>query len=310
MLVKPDLIQFAGVGSSPWVNAGETLNKGIEVMLGWRNVHNDFRYDVSVNMARNKNELVKYREDKDFEMHGNHIRSVLYPLRSEVGSPFRSFYLIESAGIFQSDAEAQAYVGPDGTPIQPNAQAGDLKFVDRNNDGAIDFEDKRIVGNAYPDFTYGANIALAYKNFDCNIFFQGVQGVDLFAGYKFAAYQPPGQGYNLLKDAMDAWSPTNTGSTIPRATLIDPNNNYDKESDWYLEDGSYLRLKNFTLGYSIPASVLNVANISRLRVYFTSQNLLTFTKYKGFDPEVGEYGLDMMKYPQSRTFMFGANINF
>jgi hypothetical protein len=109
---------------------------------------------------------------------------------------------------------------------------------------------------------------------------------------------------------MDAWSPTNTGSTIPRSTLIDPNNNYDKESDWYLEDGSYLRLKNFTLGYTIPASVSNAVRISGIRLYFTSQNLLTFTKYKGFDPEVAEYGLDMMKYPQSRTFMFGANINF
>ena len=142
------------------------------------------------------------------------------------------------------------------------------------------------------------------------MFFQGVQNVDVFAGYKFSAYQPPGQGYNLLKDAMDAWTPTNTGSDIPRLTLIDANNNYDKESDWYLEDGSYLRLKNFTLGYTLPENVLKMTGTSKLRVYFTSQNLLTFTKYEGFDPEVGESGIDMLKYPQSRTFMFGANISF
>jgi len=309
MLVRPELIQFAGVGNSPWVNAGETKNTGIELMLGWRYDIGNFDYDVLLNIAHNKNELVKYKAGKDFEMHGDNVRSALYPFRSEIGYPFYSFYLIEYAGIFQSDEEAAGYVDNLGNRIQPNAKAGDMKFVDRNSDGKIDFNDKRICGDYYPDLTYGMNISLSYKNFDCSMFFQGVQNVDIFTGYKFSTYMPT-QGYNMLAKAQDAWSPTNKGSDIPILQLVDANRNYSTESDWYLEDGSYLRLKNFTLGYNLPGRLLSFAGVSRFRVYFSSQNLLTFTKYEGFDPEIGENGLDMMKYPQSRTFMFGANISF
>lgn len=308
MLVQPSLIQFAGVDNAPWINVGEVQNKGFEFMVGWNDKAGDFKYGVSLNLSHNTNELVKYTDDKDFEIHSNNVRSVLYPFRSEVGQPLYSYYLIKTDGIFQTDSEAQAYT-QDGEMIQPNAQAGDLKFVDFNNDGKIDSEDKQFCGDYYPDFTYGLNFSLSYKNWDCNLFFQGVQNVEIFAGYKLSTYQPT-QGYNLLDKALNAWSETNTGSGIPKLQLIDSNRNYSTESDWYLEDGSYLRLKNVTIGYTLPEKVTNIIGTSRVRLFFTGQNLLTFTKYDGFDPEVGSNGLDMMKYPQSRTLMFGANINF
>ncbi len=308
MLVQPSLIQFAGVDNAPWINVGEVQNKGFEFMVGWNDKAGDFNYGVSFNLSHNKNELVKYTDDKDFEVHSNHVRSTLYPFRSEVGQPLYSYYLIKTDGIFQTDQEAQQYA-KDGEMIQPNAKAGDLKFVDYNNDGKIDSDDKQFCGDYYPDFTYGLNFSLSYKNWDCNLFFQGVQNVEIFAGYKLSTYQPT-QGYNLLDNALDAWSETNTGSDIPKLQLIDSNRNYSTESDWYLEDGSYLRLKNLTIGYTLPAKFNDIIGTSKVRLFFTGQNLLTFTKYEGFDPEVGSNGLDMLKYPQSRTFMFGANINF
>lgn len=308
MLVQPSLIDFAGVRNAPWLNVGEVENKGIEVMAGYRDRVGDFRYNVSVNVAHNQNELVKYTDTKDFEIHGDHVRSVLYPFRSEVGQPLYSYYLIKTDGIFQSDAEAQAYT-KDGQMIQPNAKAGDLKFVDYNSDGRIDSEDKQFCGDYYPDFTYGINMMFEYKNWDMNLLFQGVQNVDVFAGYKFSAYKPT-QGYNVLSEALEAWSPSNTDTDIPRLTLIDENHNYSTESDWYLEDGSYLRLKQFSLGYTLPVRVTNFLGGAGIRLFATGQNLLTFTKYKGFDPEVGENGLDMLKYPQARTIMLGANLNF
>ncbi len=308
MLVRPSLIQFAGVNNAPWVNVGEVENKGLELMLGYHDKAGDFKYDISFNVSNNKNELVKYTETKDFENHGNHVRSVLRPFRSEVGQPLYSYYLIKNDGIFQSDAEAQAHV-KDGNMIQPNAKAGDLKFVDFNNDGKIDGDDKQFCGDYYPDLTYGFNFSFQYKNWDCNMLFQGVQNVDVFAGYKLSTYQPT-QGYNVVTEALNAWSTSNTGSDIPKLQLIDENHNYSTESDWYLEDGSYLRLKNLSVGYTLPQEITQKIGTSKIRFFLTGQNLLTITKYDGFDPEVGENGLDMMKYPQSRTIMVGANINF
>ena len=308
MLFPLELSQFSGVDNYPWDNVGSVKNRGYELMLGWRDQAGEFKYDVSINMAHNTNELLALSSETDFQMHGDHVRSTLRPYRSEVGQPLYSYYLIENDGIFQSDAEAQAYT-KDGEMIQPNAKAGDLKFVDLNDDGTIDSDDKRFCGDYYPDFTYGLNISLGYKNFDCSMFFQGVQGVDIFAGYKLTTYKPT-QGYNLLAEGKNAWSVDNKGADIPRLQMQDPNNNYSTESDWYLEDGSYLRLKNFNLGYTLPNQLLSASGISKLRLYIASENLLTITGYKGFDPEVGEKGLDMMKYPQARTFMIGANISF
>ena len=308
MLAQPELSNFAGVSQAPWINVGEVENKGFEFLLGWNDKVGNIKYRISANASHNTNELIKYTDTKDFEVDGTHMRYTLYPFRSEVGQPLYSYYLVKTDGIFQSDVEAKAYQ-KNGNMIQPNAKAGDIKFVDYNNDGVINSDDKQFCGDYYPDFTYGINLSVEYKNWDFTAMLQGVQGVDIFAGYKLTTYMPT-QGYNVLTNALDAWSPTNTGTDIPRLTMLDENHNYSTESDWYLEDGSYLRLKNLVVGYTIPASITNKFGVSKIRLFATGQNLITITGYSGFDPEVGNYGMDNMKYPQARTIMVGANINF
>ncbi len=171
-----------------------------------------------------------------------------------------------------------------------------------------------MVGNPYPSFTYGFSFNASYKNFDLNLFAQGVQGNKLFNGLRYLTLQASvsGQNYNMLREILNAWSPTNTGGTIPRISQTDANSNFGNTSDWFIENGSYLRIKNVTLGYTLPESLTKRIKLNSLRIYVTANNLLTFTKYSGFDPEVGmdEQGIDKGRYPQARGLFAGINVNF
>jgi TonB-dependent starch-binding outer membrane protein SusC len=234
----------------------------------------------------------------------------LRPLRSQVGQALYSFYVYENAGIFQSEEEINAYVGPSGSLVQPLAKPGDLKFVDQNGDGKLNESDKVFKGNAFPDFTYGLNANFEYKGFDLSFFFQGVQNVEVFNGLKSSTLMPT-QGYNMLADIKDAWTPENRDSNIPRVSVKDENGNFGTTSDWYIEDASYLRLKNLTLGYTVPNALTSKIGLSNLRFYFTGTNLLTLTDYSGFDPEViVDNGIDVGRYPQARSYILGLNLQF
>ncbi|UZR97544.1 SusC/RagA family TonB-linked outer membrane protein [Chondrinema litorale] len=302
----------AGVDYNSWTNNKQVKNKGWEISLGYNHQsQSDFQFSINANLSHVKNEVVAMG-DVEYETYDNNVRYTLYPIRSQVGQPVYSFYVYETDGIFQSNDEVSAYTGPDGNLVQPYAKAGDLKFVDQNGDGELDDDDKVFKGNAFPEFTYGLNANFAYKGFDLSLFFQGVQNVNLFNGLKLSTLMPT-QGYNMLSDIKDAWSPTNTGSDIPIVSVTDENNNFGTVSDWYIEDASYLRLKNLTLGYTIPSSAIEKAGMSSLRVYFTATNLLTFTDYTGFDPEVDAVtnkGIDVGQYPQSRSYILGLNVQF
>jgi hypothetical protein len=162
------------------------------------------------------------------------------------------------------------------------------------------------MGAAFPKLTYGFSASANWKNWDLSLFFQGVSGVKLFHAFKESTLNAAEQGYNRWDKILDAWSTTNTGSDIPRISASDANKNFGTISDWYLEDGDYLRLKNLTLGYSFPKTPWQ----GKLRVYVSGENLLTFTKYSGMDPEVGGNGLDAGQYPVSRVISFGAKVNF
>jgi hypothetical protein len=226
-----------------------------------------------------------------------------------VGQPLYSYYLIPSQGLFQSDQEAAGYTTADGKRIQPNAKAGDLKFQDVNGDGVINDNDRVYLGNAMPKRTYGVTLSGQFKGFDLSVFLQGVSGVQLFNAYKFSTYNAGLQGYNLDRRVLDAWTPTNTDTNIPRLSTADANQNFSRASDWYLEDGSYLRLKNLTVGYTLPAALTGrVRTGASLRFYLTAENLVTFTKYTGLDPEVGGLGLDVGTYPLPRTLTVGLNL--
>ena len=308
MLLRVPLLGTAGVSDAPWENAGSVENRGWELLLGYTNDIGPFTFDASANVTTIRNEVTSLGDKYTNIQHNNAVRGILQPLRTEVGHAIYSYYVYETDGIFQTDQEVERYQGPDGEPVQPLAQAGDLKFVDQNGDGQLNEEDKVFKGDNFPHLTYGLNLNVTYRNFDLTMQLQGVQGVTVFNGLKFSTLKPT-QGYNMLADIKDAWSPTNTGSDIPRVSVKDENNNFGTVSDWYLEDASYMRIKNLTLGYTLPSLISETARLSQLRVYFTASNLLTLTQYSGMDPEViADFGIDQGYYPQPRSFIVGVTI--
>lgn len=315
MLVQKAAPSTSGVGNGPWKNVGEARDKGFELGLNYNaDQTGDFRYNIGVTMTKVTNRLLSLEEGyTSIPMEGINVRSTLTPIRIQTGAPLYSYYVVKTNGIFKSQEEVNNYKHKDGSLIQPNAKAGDLRFVDENQDGKITNDDRVLVGSSYPDFTYGLSLNGSWKGFDLNIFFQGVQGNKLFNALKFTGLNASnGQNYNMLKDILNAWTPENPNSNIPRINGSDPNGNFGTTSDWYIEDGSYLRMKNITLGYTLPSHLLNRAGIGPVRLYVTGSNLLTFTKYKGFDPEVGtdEYGIDKGRYPQGKSVLVGLNVNF
>ncbi|UOR03652.1 TonB-dependent receptor [Hymenobacter aerilatus] len=300
----------AGVGEGATSNVGTVLNKGIELGLGYNDQVGDFRYQLNGNIATLKNrvqDLDGY--GADFIQHTDNVRTQLYPYRSAPGQPLYAYYLIPNEGLFQTEQEVAAYTNGEGKLIQPNAKPGDLKFRDVNGDGKIDDNDRVYKGNAMPKLTYGLTLGGQWKGFDLSMFWQGVSGVELFNAYKFSTYNAGLQGYNLDRRVLNAWTPENTNTDIPRLSTNDANQNFSRVSDWYLENGSYLRLKNLSIGYTLPAALTDrVRTGASLRFYATVENLVTFTKYSGLDPEVGGIGLDQGTYPLPRTFTIGLNL--
>ncbi|WP_158557177.1 SusC/RagA family TonB-linked outer membrane protein [Mucilaginibacter conchicola] len=302
-----------GIGSIT-VNGGKVRDKGVEATITYNSARDkDFRYSFSGNLSKLNNKVLSLPNGAKTVGSSPSVRGLLSPIRTEVGQPLYSFYSIKTNGLFQSQAEVDSYKNAAGNLIQPNAKPGDIRFVDYNNDGKIDNDDRQFVGSAFPDFTYGLTMNFEYKNFDLNIFLQGVQGNRLYNALRYTSLNAGGlgQNYNLLKDVLKAWTPTNTNTDIPRVSASDANGNFGTNSDFYIEKGSYLRVKNVTLGYTFSPKLLTRAGINNLRLYATSNNLFTFTKYTGFDPETGfdNYGMDVGKYPQSRSFIFGLSIS-
>ncbi|WEK38337.1 MAG: TonB-dependent receptor [Candidatus Pseudobacter hemicellulosilyticus] len=291
----------------PYINQGEIRNTGLELSATWSDRIGEVSYQVGANIATLKNK-VHYIDDnpKSAWTDGATWRGVMSPYRSVVGQPIYSFWLIQTDGIFQTDQEAQAYTGKNGSRIQPDAHAGDLKFVDADGDGNIDDDDRVFMGSAFPDLTYGFTANLTWKNFDLSIFLQGVSGVKLFHAFKQTTLNGAEQGYNRWNKILDAWSPENPNSTIPLIRANDPNKNFQRPSDWFLENGNYMRIKNILVGYTFN----HIKWTNGLRVYISADNLLTITKYSGMDPEVGGIGFDGGQFPVSRVVAIGAKLNF
>ncbi len=300
------------------VNQGEIKNRGVEVQAAWNHrVNNDWSYYVSGNFSYLKN-WVSDIGVKDSDGNpgvwtgGGAWRSVPYVYQTAEGEPLNSYYLIATDGIFQSDAEAAAYVNKDGERIQPYAQAGDLKFVDYNGDGKISDDDRQYMGNATPTTTFALSAGFTWKNLSVSAMFQGVGGAQAFYVAKQMILSDSDGMHNRGKEILNAWSPENTDSNIPRLSKNDLNENFSTASDWYLEDASYLRLKNFQVSYDLTSLLRKGGHFaqrnSSLLVYFSGENLFTLTKYSGMDPEVGGY--DAMKYPVSRVLSLGVKLTY
>ncbi len=296
-------------------NIGDMENKGIELELGYRNTFRDLDVDLSLNASRIINEVRSLGGGEPLEI-GFESRSGGATTITQEGEEAVIFYGLRTDGIFNDQQEIDSYTNSDGQLIQPNAQPGDIKYVDVDGDGAINFaNDRDNIGSPLPDLTLGFNARLGYRGFDLSIFIQSSIGNEIANMAKFYSSSPSGLD-NQFASRLNRWTPENPNTDEPRMTVADPNQNF-LYSDRYIEDGDYVRLKNLQLGYTLPKSVSDRLFASSIRVYVSSDNLITLTDYSGFDPEVGpfqgnalHFGVDYGQYPQARTFMAGINVNF
>ena len=297
-------------------NIGDITNTGFEFSAGYTDKIGDLNFGVSANMTFLDNEVNKLSSAGAIAS-GSISSNTTNTTLTQVGQPVSSFYGYVVEGIYQTDAEAAADNTPGFSP-----RAGDFKFQDIDNNGVIDEDDQTFLGSPIPTFEYGLNINLDYKNFDLTLFFNGVAGNEIVNGTKYRGFFDP-EG-NFFSDALNAWTPENPNTNIPRNTIADLNNN-KRASSFYVEDGSYFRLRNIQLGYSLPREVLETVKLSKVRLYVSAQNLFTITDYTGYYPEVGRNtrnggpngqpnllssGVDERSYPTARTVQAGVQVSF
>lgn len=301
-----------GRAESPYVNIGSMNNKGVEFSLAYHYGHRQntpFTLDLAANISRNKNKIVSLAPSVDQQIFGAFRSMETSILR--VGQPYASFFGYQTIGIYQ-DANDIA-----NNPSYPGARAGGLKYADINDDGTIDAADRTIIGNPHPDFVYSFNINTSYKNFDLMMFFYGSQGNDLYEATRYFTDFGVFKGQKSTR-LLDAWSPTNTDSQTPSITNDASSYEY-ASSSYFIQDGSFLKLKNLQIGYNIPTQKLfgNNTSFNKLRVYMGVTNVFTLTKYKGLDPEItatpSDYpalGVDFGIYPQARQYLLGLSVGF
>lgn len=297
-----------GFDGAPIANVGTVNNRGLELTLGYRKYTGDFQFSIDGNLGTVQNELVSLGIGNTIFGPGFQGDPLTF---TEEGRPIAYFYGWIADGLIQQG---------ESVPGQPNARPGDIRFRDINNDGTINASDRTFLGHYLPDLTYGLNFSANYKNFDFTMFLQGVQGNEVFNNLRFHT-EGMTRLFNASTVVLDRWTPTNTNTDVPRAVSGDPNRNA-RASSRFVEDGSYMRVKNIILGYSIPTASLNRwtnGYVSRIRVYFQTQNPLTFTKYTGYDPEIAVRtginsslgtGIDYGQFPAARTFIGGIQFTF
>lgn len=308
----PPSFGYGGAGSQ--LNAASMKNTGVDLQVGYNHNQGKFNYNVTGNIGfiRNKilslntpNATIDAGSDADFG-NGNMTRTV-------AGQPIQSFYGYLTDGIFQNQAEVEK--GPvqlPGTDPAKSTAPGDIRFKDLNGDGAITSADRTFLGSYIPKYTYSLNYSANWKQFDVSVFFQGVQGNKIFNGTRVLR-EGMARLFGAGTEVLNAWTPEHTNTNIPRAISGDPNTNL-RVSDRWIENGSYLRLKNLMIGYTLRRNSIHYIN--SFRVYVSSQNLLTFTKYKGWDPEIGSKnttltnGIDYGQYPAARSFQLGLQVGF
>ncbi|MBK6962455.1 MAG: TonB-dependent receptor [Bacteroidales bacterium] len=293
----------------PYANVGSVQNKGVEISLNWRHMIKEFKYSVGINGSYNQNKMT-YIGNEDKVLPGASWAIAGMVTRAEEGLPIGYFWGYKTKGVFQNQTEIFQHIGSTGLPLQPNAVPGDVRFVDVNGDGVLDADDRTNIGNPTPDWTFGFNASAEYKQFDFSILMIGTYGNDIFNG----SQRQDLRYTNRTTAALDRWTAEGTSNEIPRYTWIDVNNNY-RVSDLYIEDGSYLRIKNLQLGYTLPGNILKKIGASTWRFYVSAENLATITKYTGADPEIGarssfDIGIDRGIYPQARTWRLGTTITF
>lgn len=312
LLLSSPIPVTTGFGST-LLNIGNILNKGFDFDIRTVNTTGAVKWNTSLNISINRNQVTNLSNNNaDILFGGSLLR---------IGQPVGTFYGYIFEGIFQSDAEAASSAVLKGqeanSPNVPSiAKAGDRKYRDLNGDKVIDEKDRTIIGSAQPDFTWGFNNTISYKNFDCSFFFQGAQGIEMANINSYDLLNFNGQGNVLKAGGLNRWTPTNPSNKYPRA-LSDGSLDQGVFSTAIVEDASYVRLKNITLGYNLPKQILKKAKINNLKIFASATNILTLTKYSGYDPEANTFGqnsfiigYDQGGYPMAKTFIVGINLGF
>lgn len=284
---------------TPMINAGKVRNTGWELTVASQNIKGDFEWNTDFNISYNKNKIIKLN---------NNVSIYSGYQQHTVGLPVGSFYGWITNGIFQNWNEVNSYAYQyQGTDAANGTAPGDIKFLDINNDGVVNDYDRTYIGNPTPAWNCSMTNSFSYRNFDMQVFLQGVAGNDIYNANR-VTLEGMYTVRNQTKKVLNRWTGEGTSNSMPRAIYSDPNKN-TRTSTRFIEDGSYLRLKNLTLGYTLPESLIKKASINSLRFYMSAQNLLTLTKYSGFDPEI-QGGVDNSNYPLTRTISFGVDLKF
>jgi len=313
MLTQVPIPRSSGTAGIPYVNIGEVNNTGIDLNVTYRDQIGDFRYTISGQISQYKNNVVKLNDDPLAQIFGFSTRLPAISL-TKAGLPIASFFGYVVEGVLKTDAEAAAAV-----QIPGYTRAGVFKFKDVNGDGKINASDRTIIGNPHPDFTYGLNVNLGYKNWDLTVFAQGVQGNELFNYLKYWTDFNTFQG-NRSKDMLyNSWKAQGDNAMLPR---LNANDTFSQQiSTYFVEDGSYMRLKNIQLTYTVPTTVLKKIKLSSMQIYVQGQNLFTLTKYKGLDPDINirnsgadnqdiHMGIDEGAFPVSKSYNVGLRVGF
>mgnify|MGYP001044911407 CR=1 FL=1 len=312
-----------GLKGSPTMNAGTIQNKGFEMLLNYKNSIGEVNYSIGVNASTVKNKITAITvgsEKQEFAGYNPQGEGTI--TWAKLGDPIGAFYLIRTNGIFQSDAEAQAYKTPAGKVIQPNAKAGDIRFIDFNGDGQITDDDRQYAGSPFPDFNYGIRGSVNYKGFDLGIFFDGMKGNKIY-NYTRARMESMNEFTNFGANVLNAWTDQNRNTDVPRFTQQDENKNSRRVSDRWLEDGSFFRLKTLEIGYTFDKPWVNKTHMKNFRLFVATDNLFIVTKYKGYSPDLGQNddqngggsstmsrGTDHGRFPAARTITAGLQANF
>jgi TonB-linked SusC/RagA family outer membrane protein len=324
-MLFPVEVQFTqGRAINPFQNIGEMSNKGVELNLNYGDTKGDFNYSIGGNISTYRNNVVKTTGDPNVQYFGFSTRLAAAAVTQQ-GHPIASFFGYTIDGIFQTDAEGRAhaaqFVANTDAAKAANAlnKAGAFKFRDTNNDGVINAADRTIIGSPHPDFTYGINVSLGYKNFRLDLFGQGVQGNQIFNYVRYWTDFPTFGGNRSMRMYEQSWRPGKTDALLPIPRSNDVISSLP--STYYLEDGSYFRMKNIQLSYTVPKAITDKIGSSGMTVYIQGQNWFTFTKYTGLDPELNlrnssasgqdiHMGFDEGAYPAARVSLIGVNLSF
>lgn len=310
LLIEKVMAPSAGI-YNPTVNVGEMVNKGFELELNYSDKIGDFDYNVGFNLSTIHNEMLK--ADPNQVLYGSPWKGTGHFVSQTLkGYPVASFWLYQTDGIFQSNEEAANYVNEKGVRLQPNAQAGDIRFKDVNKDGRIDANDKVYSGSGIPKVEANLSFSGAYKDFDLSFQFGSAWGHKLY-NVNRVYYEGMDAGRNYFTSTLNAWTKENPHTSMPRAILGDPNQN-TRESDRFLENGNFVRLRQIQLGYTLPKTLAQKLYLEKCRFYVSGENLFTITNYSGIDPEFSnsilDTGVDYSIYPFTRSYVVGLQVTF